>query len=59
MKKEVYEKPRPKDLVSLKLYLQTRRRRLRLSQRSRVLLTHPYLLTWLEPELRNEGTRCC
>jgi hypothetical protein len=58
MKKEVYEKPRPKGLGKPKALSANQKRRLRLSQRSRVLLTLPYLLTWLEPEPRNEGQRC-
>jgi hypothetical protein len=54
--KEVYEKPRPKGLGKPKaLKLLIKNVRLRLLQRSRVLLTLPYLLTWLEPEPRNEG----
>jgi hypothetical protein len=53
--KEVYEKPRPKGLGKPKALSPTRNVRLRLLQRSRVLLTLPYLLTWLEPEPRNEG----
>jgi hypothetical protein len=41
MKKEVYEEPRPKSLGKPKALSANQKRRLRLSQRSRVLLTLP------------------
>jgi hypothetical protein len=53
MKKEVYEKPRPKSLGKPKALSANQKRAAKAFARSRVLLTLPYLLNgWSQSRLR-------